>query len=402
MISLRTLFFGSMFAIIAFAGWRTYNYYYDTSVPVVELTGIEENGYYNGDVNCILRGSDAYKVKDLSIFLDDNKELIRNHRVSSRTFEHPFTIPTTTLTQGKHAITYVVTDASRHANQEKKTISFFVDNASLQVALVSRADDLKVFQGRALHVQFQANKTIKKAICKALSLEYECFPESANSLVYECFIPVSVEEIPNEYVATIDIADHVGNTVTLEQKFQVIAFPFKSQTLRLEQEKIKQEAALGATEEMFEADMAQATAQSPKKKLWSGVFYVPCDSKAITTEFGTIRVSQHKGKSRHNAIDLAGSPRSVVWASQDGVVVIKKRYAHAGNTVVIDHGYGLLSAYFHLEEYADKLNVGDTIQKGRPVGKLGMTGHATGYHLHWEVRLGNKKVDPMQWTKNTL
>jgi len=109
-------------------------------------------------------------------------------------------------------------------------------------------------------------------------------------------------------------------------------------------------------------------------------------------------VTQYKGKYAHNAVDLVAQPKSCVWAAHDGIVAIKERYGHAGNTIVLDHGCGLLSCYFHLDSFAD-INVGDFIKKGRPLGTLGMTGFASGYHLHWEMRLNNIQVDPLQWVK---
>jgi murein DD-endopeptidase MepM/ murein hydrolase activator NlpD len=54
--------------------------------------------------------------------------------------------------------------------------------------------------------------------------------------------------------------------------------------------------------------------------------------------------------------------------------------------------------FFHLEDFAN-INVGDKVAMGRPVGTLGKTGHATGYHLHWEMRINNIPIDPMQWTR---
>jgi murein DD-endopeptidase MepM/ murein hydrolase activator NlpD len=120
--------------------------------------------------------------------------------------------------------------------------------------------------------------------------------------------------------------------------------------------------------------------------------------RGISTEFGTIRITQERGKYQHNAIDLLAPPRSVVWAAQDGVVVIKNRYAHSGNTVGIDHGCGVISLYFHLEDFAN-IEIGDSIKKGSPLGKEGTTGYSNGYHVHWELRVMNIAVDPMQWTK---
>ena len=126
---------------------------------------------------------------------------------------------------------------------------------------------------------------------------------------------------------------------------------------------------------------------------------MPVDAKGISTEFGTIRTTQERGKYAHNAIDFLAIPGSVVWASQDGYIAINGTYAHSGETVVIDHGMGVLTEYFHLNTKTS-LKVGDFIRKGQPVGTVGSTGYASGPHLHFEMKLNNISVDPLQWTKH--
>lgn len=121
--------------------------------------------------------------------------------------------------------------------------------------------------------------------------------------------------------------------------------------------------------------------------------------KGISTEFGTERTTQDRGRYCHAAIDFLAPPKTVVWAAQDGVVALKDRFGHSGKTVVIDHGCGITTMYFHLDEFAP-INVGDTIKKGKPVGTIGKTGYASGYHLHWEMRINNVPIDPMEWTKH--
>ena len=101
----------------------------------------------------------------------------------------------------------------------------------------------------------------------------------------------------------------------------------------------------------------------------------------------------------HKGLDLANTPKQCCMGRQDGIVVHKERYAFTGNTVVIDHGWGVLSLFFHLDSFAN-IKVGQKISKGNPIGTLGKTGYATGYHLHWEMRVKNNvQVDPIQWTK---
>ena len=98
---------------------------------------------------------------------------------------------------------------------------------------------------------------------------------------------------------------------------------------------------------------------------------------------------------------MINSPKSVVWASENGQVIIKDRYTLTGNTVVVDHGKKVHTIYAHLDSFAD-VEIGDKIKKGNPVGNIGMTGYATGYHLHWELRVNNVSVDPMEWTERVF
>lgn len=387
-----------LLAVCAYAGWSAYHYFLDTSIPVVSITGIEPDGYYAGDTPCVVSMSDQYKVADLSIFLD-NKALVSHFKINRRSDEHLFTIPTTTLSNGPHELKIIVRDGSYRQNSTIESLNFIVDNRPLQAAFTKSDTDLKVFQGRTLHVQFQVNKPIAEAVVRALSKTFVCVPEAAHSLIYECFIPINTEEVPNEYLLAIDITDFVSNTLTLEAKFQVVMYPFKKQVLTIDAEKLKQSASLGKSERELEETLAQLAQQSGPKKLWRGSFYAPIDMKSISTDFGTIRSTQHRGKYAHNAVDLLGTPRTIVWAPQDGIVVLKDRYVHSGNTVVIDHGCGILSLFYHLDDFG-KQKVGDTIHKGNPLGTLGKTGQVTGYHLHWEMRINNIAIDPLQWIKH--
>jgi murein DD-endopeptidase MepM/ murein hydrolase activator NlpD len=132
--------------------------------------------------------------------------------------------------------------------------------------------------------------------------------------------------------------------------------------------------------------------------LWRGLFCTPIDIIKTTCDYGTIRTTQRKGRYAHKAVDVINTPGCVVWAPQDGMIAMKERFAYTGNTIVIDHGWGIVSIFCHLEDFA-KISVGDRIAQGNPIGTMGKTGYATGYHLHWEMRIGNTPVDPLQWTK---
>lgn len=393
LMRLKNVAFLGIFALVAWIGWGTYSYFFDMTVPQVTLSGMQEGGFYCGDTQC---GVASSKKGELSVWLD-GQPLLNNFRMSAYA-EHPFTIPTRTIANGEHTLKIEFCDTTFNTNKTSLERTFKVDNVKLQAAFVKTETDNKVFQGRTLHVQFQVNKPIKEARIRTLSQVYDCFPEAPQSSVYESYIPIACEENPNEHAISIEIADHVGNTLTLDDKFHVVPFPFKTQNLQLSKDKVAEEKTLGITSAERERILDDLSKKSPHQKLWHGAFCSPIDIKRVTCDFGTIRTTQEKGRYKHKALDVFSVPKGIVWATHDGIVVLKDRYEDAGNTLVIDHGWGVLSLYYHLDDFAD-VKIGQKIAQGNPIGTLGKTGYATGYHLHWEMRVNNIAVDPMQWTR---
>lgn len=261
-----------MLFIGGFFGLRSYHYFFDSHKPDVSLVGIEDKGYYANEVQCVLNAQDLYKVADISVWLD-GKLLINKFKINASSCEHPFFISTRTLTNGAHTLKAEAINGTYKQNKTIKEVAFFVDNTPLQAALVRPESEYKVFQGRTLHVQFQINKEIKSATVNALSTTYPAFQEAKNSPIYECFIPIACEEVPNEYLSTISIADHVGNSLVLEAKFHVVAFQFKKQTLTIDPTKAQEEKEAGLAAAQLELDLEKLIAQSPQKKLWQGIFY---------------------------------------------------------------------------------------------------------------------------------
>ncbi len=385
---------------LGWVGWSGYHYFFDKQVPTIAVVGITDQGYYAGDVSCFVNGYHTYKVGKISLYLDGTP-LIYNYSIGKKQFEHPFTLNTRTLTNGKHTLQVKAVDGTYYKNSAQQEYAFTVDNSPLQAAFVQQEGEKKVFQGRTLHVQFQVNKPLKDAKINVFSKQYDCFKEGKNSLIYEAFVPVECEENPTEYPYSVNCIDVVDNVVTLEGKVQVVQFPFKRQKITVSEDKMKLEKALSSEEDLNQK-LTELAEQSPKEKLWNGAFFAPTEIGTIFTEFGVIRTTPDRGLYVHKAVDIGSMPKSIVWAPQAGKVIIKDRFTFSGNTVVIDHGYGVFSLLFHLDTMQDDIQVGKMVQKGNKIGTLGKTGYANGYHLHWEMRINNTPVDPLQWIKPNL
>jgi hypothetical protein len=394
----KILYFLFFSIIFYFVGRSIYFYYFDKSIPVINCVGIEKDKSYSGVIDVILDLEDDYKLGNFSIFIDDST-MISKQSISGSSYNFKFQIPSLKLIDGKHVLKIIVVDASRNKNFRETLIPFFIDNKPLEIKLVKEAPFYSVFQGNTLHIILQSNKENVFGRIKTASGVFQIVNESQNSKILECFIPVSTDEIPNKYILTINIEDYVGNNALIEEAYQVVSQNFKKQNIKLNNKKFEEEPGKNQLE--CEEILKNSVLLSPKKKLWNGKFYAPCQIRGITTEFGVIRTSVEKGRYRHDAIDISSLPKGPVWATQDGIVILKDRFVSTGNTVAIDHGCGIISIYGHLDSYGN-VEVGMPIRRGNIIGTIGMTGYATGYHLHWELRINNVQVNPMEWIQDDI
>jgi murein DD-endopeptidase MepM/ murein hydrolase activator NlpD len=127
---------------------------------------------------------------------------------------------------------------------------------------------------------------------------------------------------------------------------------------------------------------------------WEKDFIKPMKSK-ITSPFGTKRVYNKMIKRFHTGTDFRAKVGTPIVASNDGVVRIAKDRFYAGGSVVIDHGHGVYTCYYHLSEIDVK--AGEKIKRGEQLGLSGATGRVTGPHLHFAVYVNGKIVAPMQF-----
>jgi murein DD-endopeptidase MepM/ murein hydrolase activator NlpD len=111
--------------------------------------------------------------------------------------------------------------------------------------------------------------------------------------------------------------------------------------------------------------------------------------KQVTRGFGPT-----PGNGFHTGVDLTAPYGSPVLAAAGGTVVFAGTFYGYGNMIDIRHPDGLVTRYAHLSAFAPKLQVGYEVETGGPVGSIGTSGHAHGPHLHFEVRVAGKAVDP--------
>jgi murein DD-endopeptidase MepM/ murein hydrolase activator NlpD len=142
-------------------------------------------------------------------------------------------------------------------------------------------------------------------------------------------------------------------------------------------------------------------------RYWSGVFTLPGEYAEFNSRFGVRR--SYNGSAYtyfHSGLDFAGGLGLPIKAAGDGVVVFAGPLTVRGNATVIDHGWGVYTAYYHQSEI--KVKAGDKVKAGELIGLVGNTGRVdrsanypgAGAHLHWEVWVNGIQVNPMDWLYN--
>lgn len=142
---------------------------------------------------------------------------------------------------------------------------------------------------------------------------------------------------------------------------------------------------------------SEAFASSVPERLWDTPFIRPVPQEASASSFGSQRIINGVARAPHSGTDLSAPAGTAVLASNNGRAVLVGNFFFAGGSVVLDHGGGLFTMYFHLSEF--KVEEGALVRKGDVIALSGSSGRVTGAHLHWGARLANARIDPLELLK---
>jgi murein DD-endopeptidase MepM/ murein hydrolase activator NlpD len=154
-------------------------------------------------------------------------------------------------------------------------------------------------------------------------------------------------------------------------------------------------AITGPENELWESQVLAATPD----KLWDGAFAAPVDAAYADcwpSIFGSRRsYNDSEYLFFHTGLDFCGQVGFSIYAPAAGIVVYTGELVVRGNATIIDHGWGIYTAYMHQSEIL--VNVGDRVETGQLIGLVGNTGRVIGPHLHFEVWAGGVQVNPLDW-----
>jgi murein DD-endopeptidase MepM/ murein hydrolase activator NlpD len=140
---------------------------------------------------------------------------------------------------------------------------------------------------------------------------------------------------------------------------------------------------------------AAPPSQTPAPLMTDSLLLKPLDGGRLTSGYGVRYNPISKRRQTHLGIDWAAPRGSPVRAAGNGVVITAGWLGGYGRYVRIDHGGSVATAYAHLDRYAPSLTVGRPVHQGDAIGQVGSSGRATGAHLHYEVLVDGRQIDPL-------
>ena len=186
-----------------------------------------------------------------------------------------------------------------------------------------------------------------------------------------------------------------NKTDLLTYTIKIIKEDYAVQHLTLPKNKVDLDSKTLKRVRLEQKEMSAAFHHIGLQPLWDSEFLEPVKG-TVTGRFGSRRVINGQHKRPHSGEDIAAPKGTPVLAINKGRVVAAVNHFFSGKGVIIDHGVGLFSMYFHLSEI--DVQTGEALNKGDTLGKVGATGRATGPHLHWGIRLNGARVNPYALT----
>jgi len=206
-------------------------------------------------------------------------------------------------------------------------------------------------------------------------------------------IPVDIDTTPEKY--TIKVKSGMNEKIA---HIRVKPYKFLTKKITLPEEKVTLSAE-DLERSKRETELLESILSRNTERIWNRSFIKPTDT-ALSEMFGVKRIMNGKRTSVHRGIDYKGETGTAIKAVNSGVVVLRDELFFGGNTLVIDHGMGLFSVYMHLSEF--KVIKDERVSKGQVIGLVGMSGRATGPHLHFGIKLQGVNINPESLFKMEL
>lgn len=207
-------------------------------------------------------------------------------------------------------------------------------------------------------------------------------------------IGIDLEQRPGLLTIRADALDGSGRPLTGQGALRVLDGQYPVQRLTVPRPFVDLDAASLERVNREKALLDRLWETLTPERFWRDPFRVPLDGAGPAYGFGLRRIINGEPRAPHTGADFSASPGAPVLAANAGIVALVADHFFAGRSVILDHGVGLYTMYFHLQE--SLVRPGQRVERGQAIARVGSTGRATGPHLHWGARLYGARIDPRE------
>jgi murein DD-endopeptidase MepM/ murein hydrolase activator NlpD len=207
------------------------------------------------------------------------------------------------------------------------------------------------------------------------------------------WVGVDLEESPGVKEVAVTVGDgSAGKPASAKGRILVFSGGYPVQHLTVPRTFTELDAATLERVAREKAVLDRLWEAATPERFWRSAFRSPLDGAARGSGFGLKRIINGEPRAPHTGADISAPGGTPVLAANAGTVALADDHFFAGNSLVLDHGEGLYTMYFHLQELL--VRPGQRVAMGETIGRVGSTGRATGPHLHWGARLLGARIDP--------
>lgn len=229
----------------------------------------------------------------------------------------------------------------------------------------------------------------------------QSLPVRAGEEEYTVLLAVDLETPPAPYPVEFEAQGASGTRYRQHVRIRVADGRFPVQRLTLPRGMVDLDAKTLARVRREQQEMAAIWETWRDGPYWWQAFVPPLEGTLeVTSEFGLRRILNNQPRRPHSGVDFRASAGTPVLASNGGLVVYIGEMFFNGKSVILHHGGGLFTTYFHLQDYG--VSMGEKVAKGEVIGWVGATGRATGPHLHWGGNLRGVRFDPRRLLELSL
>ncbi len=247
-------------------------------------------------------------------------------------------------------------------------------------------------QGSILVVEVRSDAPLRAVEAFSEGQELS-FWQGADSRVFQALYGVDFVKRPGTSSLRARAIPETGPAVECRAELHITDGEFPVQELKVAPKYVELSPKDLARAQRETRELGDIFSSSTEERLWQRGFVEPVQGYEPSGSFGKRRIFNGEPRSPHSGEDFPAPAGTPVLATARGRVALAKGLFFLGNTVILDHGFGLFSFYGHLSSI--EVERGAVVESGVVIGKVGATGRVTGAHLHWGVRLGDARVNPL-------